>query len=378
MKKTGILFLVCAPTLVLAQEQCALGHVHEKSAPFLTVHTDMRIYAEQVYDASDPDEEIFALKTHSHMNIEFSPVENLFVRSSLKLEKQHSHDHGEHAEDHDDPAEDQYFEDHSLILEELTLVYAPRNLEMFGGKFNPTTSLDQHDIPGWYGYAVEEAYSILGRIGAGVAYTVDTEMFGSHRLEISSFFRDTTPLNQSILHGNNEPDSKNEGGIANTQDFSSWAISLAGEPLYKAIGDTIHELRYVLAYARQDAGYGADSYHKNEDRFVMGGVYTVTFSENLQLKSVLEFKDFRNYQTHADNDLHMSTVGMSLFWKGWELGGSYSKLDHSDEPDGELIQASLGYLWASGLGISGGWKLENSGEEKTKSAGLMVSYHTHF
>lgn len=401
MRKITILFLVCAPVFVFAEVSCEHGHVHEKSAPYLSVHTDVRIYGEQVVEAEDPNEEIFNLKTHTHVDLEFSPVENLFVRSKLKLEQKHSHDHGglgdeheeehghdaeheheeghEHEDDHEVDAGNQYFDNHVLMIEELKLAYAPGPWEVFGGKFNPVAGLDQHEIPGWYGYEVEEEHSILGRLGAGAAYTFETELLGSHRLEASGFCRDTTVLNQTLLNSGGEPDSKEDGGIANTHDFSSFSVSLAGEDLlYTMVGDTLHEFGYVLAYARQDVGAGADPDHEDEERVVVGGVYTVTLTEDLQLKGVGEYKNIRNNHTHGDDDLRIGTAGLGLSWQSWELGGSYSVLDHTGEPDGEHIQASLGYVWSCGLGISGGWKLVDEEGEQQKSVGLMVSYHGHF
>lgn len=364
------------PALAGAQHICGVDHDHAKAPPYLSANTDVRVYAEKIYEADDPGEEIFNLKTHTHVDLEFSPVENLFVRSSLKLEQKHAHDHGGGGPPPD--GKDTYFENHLLMIEELKLVYAPGAWEVFGGKFNPVTGLNQHDIPGWYGYEIEEEYSILGRLGAGAAYTVETQQFGSHRLEASGFCRDTTFLNQTLMNSAGEPDSRSDGGVANTHDFSSWAVSLSGEPLYTALGDTLHQFRYVLAYARQDAGYGADPDHEDEERWVAGGVYAVTLTEDLQLKGVGEYKHIRNNHTHGDDDLRISTAGLSLSWQRWEMGGSYSILDSTGEPDGEHIQASLGYVWPCGLGISGGWKLQEEEGEQQKSIGLMVSYHGHF
>ncbi|HKL23040.1 MAG TPA: hypothetical protein VJ904_14635 [Tichowtungia sp.] len=359
-----------------AQHVCEQGHVHEKNAPYLAVHTDARLYGEQVYSADDPEEEIFNLKTHTHINLEFSPVESLFIRSKLKLEQKHSHNHGGGGPGPD--GKDTYFENHLLMIEELKLVYAPGPWEVFAGKFNPVAGLDQHDIPGWYGYEIEEEYSILGRLGAGAAYTFETETLGSHRLETSGFFRDTTVLNQTLFNSAGEPDSKSDGGVANTHDFTSWAVSLSGDPLYTLVGDTAHQFSYVIACARQNEGAGSDPDHDDEERVVAGGIYTVTLTENLALKGVGEYKDIRNHHTHGDNDLRISTAGAELSWRGWELGGSYSVLDHTEEPDGENIQASLGYVFPNGLGVHGGWKLMEEEDEQKKSIGFMVSYHGHF
>jgi hypothetical protein len=378
MKKIIAVLSAFIPVLAVSAQECSVpGHVHEKTAPYLTAHTDVRVYADKIYEADDPKEEIFNLKTHTHVDLDFSPVEHWFVRSKLKLEQKHSHDHGGGGTGPD--GKDTYFENHVLMMEELKLVYAPGPWEVFGGKFNPITGLDQHDIPGWYGYEIEEEYSILGRLGAGAAYTFDTKNFGSHRLEAAGFCRDTTVLNQTLLNSSGEPDSLREGGVANTHDFSSYAVSLSGDLFYFAAGDTIHDLDYVLAYARQDAGYGAEDDHDDEDRAVIGGVYMAALTENLQLKGVGEFKNIRNSHTHRGEDLRISTAGAGLSWLGWELGGSYSFLDsNAGEPDGEHVQASLGYVWKCGLGLHGGWKLVEEEGERQKSVGLMFSYHGHF
>jgi hypothetical protein len=348
-------------------EECL--HHHEQVAPYLTVHTDVRVHADQVYQADDPDAEIFELTTHTHVNFEFSPVDRFFVRAALKLEG------GESAPD----GKNRYFENHALMLEELKLVYAPGPWEVFAGKFNPKAGLDQHDIPGFYGYEIEEEYSsILGRLGTGAAYTFETGRFGNHRLEASGFFRDTTVLNQTLINSGGEPDSKQNGGTANTHDFSSWAAALSGDLFYTAIGDTLHDMDYVLAYAREDAGYGASPDSADEERGVVGGVYTATLTENLQIKGVGEFKSIKNSQTNRGEDLLISTAGSGLYYKGWELGGSYSFLDSNAAPDGQHIQASLGYTWRNGLGIAGGWKLVEEDDEQSKSLGLMLSYHGDF
>lgn len=377
MQKIVVLLLACATGFSAGAQMCSVpGHVHEKTAPYLSMHTDVRIHADQIYDADHADEEIFNLKTHAHTGLEFSPVNDLFVRSTLKLEQKHSHDHGGGGAGPD--GKDTYFRNHMLFIEELKLVYTPGSWELFGGKFNPVAGLDQHNIPGYYGYEIEEEYSILGRLGAGAAYTLETQSFGDHRLEASGFCRDTTVLNQGIINSSGEPDHHKDGGIANTQDFSSWALALSGDAFYFAAGDTIHELDYVLAVARQADGHGADADHDDEDRTVIGGVYTATLTENLEFKGVGEFKNILNSHTHRGEDLRISTAGAGLSWLGWEMGGSYSFLDSHAEPDGEHIQTSLGYVWNCGAGLHGGWKLVEEEGEAQKSIGLMVSYHRHF
>ncbi|MBM4153078.1 MAG: hypothetical protein FJ220_06120, partial [Kiritimatiellaceae bacterium] len=277
-----IALALITPIALWAEGQvCAQGHVHEKTAPYISAHTDVRIHADQVYDADHEEDEIFNLSTHSHTDLEFSPLEDLFVRSSLKLEQKHSHSHDGGAA-HESDGKDKYFDDHILLIEQLKLVYTPDQWELFAGKFNPTAGLNQHDIPGYYGYAIEEEYSILGRIGAGSAYTFETLSMGDHKLEASGFFRDTTVLSEGIMNDSDEPHDLNDGGLANTEDFSSGAISLSGDIFYFPIGDTIHEIDYVAALAHQNAGHGAEAGHDDEDRAVLAGIYKAALTTDLR------------------------------------------------------------------------------------------------
>ena len=355
-------------------EPCgACDLLHEKSAPYLSAHTDVRIHADKVYSADDSNERVFNLKTHSHVDLELSPADSWFLQAALKLEQKHEHGGGAAPD-----GKDKYFRQHLLLIEELKLVYAPGPWEFFAGKFNPTDGVGQHDVPGFYGYEIIEETSILGRLGAGSAYTFETGRFGNHRLEVSGFFRDTTVLNQALINSSGEPDRRRDGGEANTHDFSSWALSLSGDLFYTSIGDTVHEVDYVLSYARQDAGAGAPPDHKNEDRAAVGLIHSGALSEDLQLRNVVQVKGFQNSHTHQGEKRLITTIGSGLAWQGWELGGSYSFLDSNSDPDGHHIQASLGYTWRNGLGLHGGWKLIEEDDEQTKSIGLMLSYYGHF
>jgi hypothetical protein len=370
----GILLFSGLAASAGAQEVCEHGHLHEKTAPYFSVHSDVRIHADQVYSADDSNEEIFNLKTHAHFDLEFSPVENWSVQSTVKIEQQHGH-HGAGAPP---DGKDTYFEDHMIFFEQLKLVYAPGAWEFFAGKFNPVDGVDQHAVPGFYGYEIIEEFSILGRLGAGAAYTVETAAFGNHRMEVSGFFRDTTVLNQSLITASGEPDRRSDGGVANTHDFSSWAASLSGDLFYAAVGDTLHEVDYVLSYARQDAGYGAPADHADEERAAIGLIHNAALSEDLLWRNVAQVKGFDNPHTHRGEKLLVSTFGSGFYYQGWDLGGSYSFMDSNADPDGHHAQISLGYTWKNGLGLHGGWKLIEEDDEQQKSLGLMVSWHGAF
>lgn len=376
MQRITIWLLICLPVFAAtAEECCEHDHDHEKTAPYLTVHVDSRVHADQIYSADDPLKDTFTLKTHTHVNLDFVPHDDWAIHAMIKAEQAHDH-HNPAAPPPD--ANNSYFENHQIFIEELKLVYSPGAWELFAGKFNPVDGLDQHAVPGFYGYEIIEEHSIHGRIGAGATYTFDTGRFGSHRVEASGFFRDTTFLNQSLLTASGQPDNRQDGGVANTHDFSSWAVSLSGDVFYGMIGDTIHEIDYVLAYAVQDVGFGAAADHENEERAAVALVHNAALSEDLVWRNIGQMKHFDNSHTHQGETLLISTFGSGFYYEGWELGGSYSFMESNADPDGYHAQASLGYVWDCGFGIYGGWKFVEEDDEQQGSLGLMLSYHGHF
>lgn len=76
-----------------------------------------------------------------------------------------------------------------------------------------------------------EEYKIAERIGAGFKYSANLEDFGTHQINISSFFADTTFLSDSLIDQRGHT-SKEDGGLANTEDFDSYAISISGKEFY--------------------------------------------------------------------------------------------------------------------------------------------------
>ncbi len=142
-----------------------------------------------------------------------------------------------------DAGEDRAFEDHGLYIEDLFLSYETDRFSVKGGKFTPDFGIGWDQTAGVYGSGFAEAgYEFSERIGIAGSVTFGSEKAGTHRFEASTFFLDTSVLAQSTLRSRGTT-TRSDGGVSNTEDFSSFALSLNGEDF-----GGIRNLRYHAGY----------------------------------------------------------------------------------------------------------------------------------
>lgn len=413
---------------------CGMSHTHQvdvserEDFPFLTSHIDGKLHLDQISDADLDENEIYWSKLHLHGDLGLYLTPWLRIETRIKVEEAHEHagcghadhhdghgghgdahhgdhddghddDHGHHdrdtrEDDHDDHevhggghghaghahgfgGDDRYFDDHVAIIEELKATVQAGPVEFFGGKFNPRVALDMHAFPGQYGYEVPEEYSILERIGVGTRGTLASETFGDVTLELATFFADTTFLNEGIGEDRQVPHSKSDGGLANTESFESFSASLYGSGWYTNIGDTIHALNWAVGTAFQDGGdeteHGSCT---DETRYSVGLEYGATLTPELVARLVAEWMHADDFGGAEGSDTDFTTLGASIGYRGWELGGTVTDINRSGgEEDGNYVQASLGHVWNNGLGVHVGWKEDDREGGRRTSVGFTVSYH---
>jgi hypothetical protein len=263
-------------------------------------------------------------------------------------------------------------------VEEVKAVFSAGPVEAFVGKFNPRVGLDMHAFPGYYGYEVVEEYSILERLGIGARGTLETGVAGDITLELSSFFADTSFLNEGIGADREVPHSTDDGGLANTESLESFSASLYGNGWYTNLGDTIHALNWAAGAAYQDgrkgelAGVCAD-----ETRFSLGLEYGATLTPDLVVRLVGEWMHAEDYGGAKDADTDFATLGASVHYRRWQVGGTFTDINRTGDgqDDGTHVQASVGHVWDNGVGVHVGWKEDSHEEDRKTSVGLTVSYH---
>ena len=340
-------------------------------------HLDVRIHADIITEAQEANEKFNEAYTHSHAELGMKLADNIIVNANIKLEGESSgHSHGgESAAD----GSDRFFEDHPLLVGELTLNYDNENFSAYLGKFNPVVGFNYHNFPGIYGYSQIEGYAIRERVGLGGAFKHDAGDNGTHKFNFSTFYADTSILSDSLNHRRGRT-SYESSGVANTEDLSSYAISLGGSDFYSLTNNFIEGLTYRLGYAMQAKGVSNED---DEYRFSVSLGYKHRISKDLTAKLVAELMDINHYTGEAGHDRAYQTTALKIEYKEWNLGTSYTQVrNDAEEADeaitGHIYQISAGYMFDNGVGLDVGYKYSDEEAEVTKRVGAMITYDYDF
>ena len=390
--------LVPLPMLVLlsAPVYAAGGHDHgdhSKGGKGFYSHVDVKTHFDRIVDADEASEEFDEAYTHSHMELGMRFNSKLSINANIKIEGEpagHHHGHGAEEEEHHDEEEgehheeaaaaatDKMFDDHPLLIEQITVNFDDEHYSLYAGKFNPVVGFDYHNFPGMFGYQIIESYVIRERIGFGAKLKHDAGDLGRHTLNFSTFFADTS-LSDSLLHARGNT-SKEDGGISNTEDFQSFSVSLGGTDFYSLDNNIAEGLTYGLGYARQAAGKGNA---EDETRYSVSLGYTQKLTKNIEADLITEHMQIDHLGGENGHDRSYTTVGLGLDYKNWNVGTTYTHInndaDEADEGhDGHIYQVSLGYTFSNGIGLSIGYKKSDEDNEEKERIGTTVSYSYDF
>ena len=390
--------LVPLPMLVLlsAPVYAAGGHDHgdhSKGGKGFYSHVDVKTHFDRIVDADEANEEFDEAYTHSHMELGMRFNSKLSINANIKIEGEpagHHHGHGAEEEEHHDEEEgehheeaaaaatDKMFDDHPLLIEQITVNFDDEHYSLYAGKFNPVVGFDYHNFPGMFGYQIIESYVIRERIGFGAKLKHDAGDLGRHTLNFSTFFADTS-LSDSLLHARGNT-SKEDGGISNTEDFQSFSVSLGGTDFYSLDNNIAEGLTYGLGYARQAAGKGNA---EDETRYSVSLGYTQKLTKDIEADLITEHMQIDHLGGENGHDRSYTTVGLGLDYKNWNVGTTYTHInndaDEADEGhDGHIYQVSLGYTFSNGIGLSIGYKKSDEDNEEKERIGTTVSYSYDF
>ncbi|MEO0962505.1 MAG: porin [Pseudomonadota bacterium] len=271
-----------------------------------------------------------------------------------------------------DPNDDRFFEDEGLFVQTAYLVYRQDTFEVFAGKINPTFGVAWDIAPGVYGTDLAEDYEITERIGFGGAVTLGGEHAGSHTLTASTFFADTSFLSESIIT-ERPRNRKSSGGVSNTEDFSSFSVTLDGDLAF--IGDGIG---YHLGVVSQEGGVG-----NPEDEL---GVAVALFGEfavgeDTTVGPVVEYVH-QSDAGGADEDRDYITLGFGVTHGPWNFAVSDTirNIDPAGggDADDNQIQVSGGYEFENGLTFDVGYKHLEDGGNESNTLGALLTYTIPF
>ena len=274
-----------------------------------------------------------------------------------------------------DPNEDTFFDNHGGYVEELKLTYEAGNFGVQVGKFNPGFGVAWDLAAGVYGTDMAEDYETLEKIGGGVSYTFEGQDTGAHTIAANTFFADTTILSDSTITKRGRL-RKSDGGVSNTEDLSSYSVTLDGENVA-----AIEGLGYHLGYRHQAEG-DADIGGNDENAFAVAGFHTFALSDRLDATVLGEYAHIAD-EGGSDDDVNYLTTSLGLtFDEHWNFAASYTNRDREvaggADVNDYMAQVSAGYAFDNGIGIDAGWKIADEEGTNTETLGVLLTYEYEF
>ena len=394
--------LICSinPTLSYAKDDAHEGHDHSShdhsshgsSDKKFYIHGGFKVHFDTITEAHEKKEEVDEAYTHSHLQIGYNLNKNLSLLTDIKIEGESGgHSHGGAAAT---VPEDKFFEDHKLFINKLILSYSTDSgITLYGGKFNPSVGLDYHIFPGIWGYQKAEEYAIVERLGYGIALKQNFEDLGTHKLDVSTFFKDTTSLSNSVITDRGKT-KKSDGGVSNTQDFSSYSISLEGKNFFSLSNNFVDGLSYKLGHAKQSKAtknLGSNSANSSaindnsaltndEKRSSISIMHKSLIAPNLSMRILTEFMKIEHLTGEDGHDRDYMTTGLDLYYKKFNVGGTYTQetneaAEEDEAIDDKVYQVSVGYLVNNNLHFHVGYKKADEENEIKHTLGAMIQYY---
>lgn len=273
-----------------------------------------------------------------------------------------------------EPNDDNFLDNEGAFIEEIKLNYENGPWAAWAGKFNPGFGIAWDFGRGIWGEDFAEDYEITEKIGLGGSHTFETENTGYHTLAANTFFADTTFLSGSAVTKRDELD-KSDGSVSNTEDFSSYVVSLEGENLAG-----VENLYYKLGYRNQDEGddtVGGD----RETGYVatLGHVFPV--NERVEVDALLEFADINSFEAGTADNQYFTASVVTTIDENWNIATSFTSRDVEDtgaDSDDHLLQISGGYDFGQGTTVELGWRNSEEGGEDTDIIGGLVRHIFEF
>jgi hypothetical protein len=241
-----------------------------------------------------------------------------------------------------DPVGDEAFEGEDAFIETLSLQYAGESFTVYGGKINPVFGSAADVAPGLYGVEAGEAYQITEAIGIGgdISLTSLLNLDGEHVLSAALFAADRTFLSGS-LGGLREELDLAAGGLANTKEFKSVAVSLDGV-LANGIG-------YSLGHRQLATDTPGEV---DETATVLGVSYGWPEDSGVDLSLMAEVVASRNADGVDGANRDFYTAGGTLGLGDWFVNAIASGW-HENAAAGDLdvgkLEVSVGHALAEAL-----------------------------
>ena len=362
MKYTLFIISVFANVALLTVPALAQA---ETSYPALSGEAIFEVQLEQGVDSDDVENE----RNTIFGRVEVAPTlqfnEHVFIDGVAVLEPVQDFDAGD----------DIFFENEGIFIEEIKLNYARDAWSVFVGKFNPSFGT-AWDVRGVWGEDFAEDYEITEKIGFGATYSFGADNVGMHTLTASSFFADTSVLTESTITGRGRV-RESDGGASNTEDFSSFTLSLDGQNLAN-----IENLSYHLGVRYLAEGTVSSAGGDDEQGFAVAINYLVPVNDALASDVLLEAVKIDHFEGRADDVQYYTASVINRIYDDWNITLAYTQRDRDlaggTEVNDHVLQLTGGYDFGNGLTLEAGWRNEEVSDIDTDILGGLMRYALTF
>ncbi|MEQ9520592.1 MAG: hypothetical protein RLN89_14265 [Parvibaculum sp.] len=330
----------------------------EESYPRIDFVMPMELQNDYAFDSDVKASELNATSITIEPEISFRLSENFSIEAGLVFEPIK------------DPVDDRFLEDQGLYVEQLFLSWQGDGFGLKAGKFNPAFGNAWDKAPGIYGGDFAEDYELTERIGLGGDITLGNDASGEHTMSVATFFADTSTLSQSFLNSRGET-RRGSGGLSNTEDFSSFSVSLDSESV-PALGG----IGYTLGVARQDGGVGTT---EDETSYVAGLFGSFEVADGVTLEPIIEFV-YQDNDAGTIGEQDYFTIGNTVLLGPWNVALSYTarnthaNIAGTPDIEDELFQASAGYAFENGITADLGYRFSEEASVDTHIFGVLFTY----
>ena len=214
----------------------------EQGAFKLELEGSLEVQTDHVFNADDTDEELTNTEQTLELETAISFSKAFSIHSLSTFDSVHD----------PKPGKSRFLKGNGLHIDNLYLEAEHRGVILRAGKYDVAFAVAWDRAFGIYGTDIAEDYEIENKIAVGAEITFDLKSWGKHVLTGSAFFSDTSFLSDSLFTRTGRL-KESDGGLSNTNSFSSFALNLMGDA-----GLIIDGASYNLAVSLQDGGADAE------------------------------------------------------------------------------------------------------------------------
>jgi len=269
----------------------------------------------------------------------------------------------------EDATDDRAFEDLGGYINILTVNYDSEYFSVYAGKFTPNFGLAWDATPGLYNDDINGDLELAEMWGFGGE--VPFKLAGEHAVSGSVFFADTTFLSDSAGKSRGPVDKK-DGGPANTESLSSFAVALNGN------FEALPGFDYHLGFSALEEGDDGDQAQLG---YVVAVQYSHEITDGVTLTPLVEYAYLDNVGGVDGDSAKYLTGSLGLEFGKWAGSATYQRRDTETgaaDLNDYVAALTVGYTFDIGLGLSAAYRFAEEENVDSRGLGIRAEYVIEF